>query len=341
MPQIIQYSLFDTNIVSPDYGDYDYLIRDNIKFIDLFAGIGGFRIALEKVGAKCVFSSEWDKYARQTYQANFNKIPFGDITKVAPVAIPDFDILCAGFPCQPFSSIGKREGFEHKTQGTLFYEIVKIINAKNPIAFILENVPGIINHDSGKTLKIILESLNQSNYDVFYQILDAAEYGVPQHRRRVYFVGLNRDYNSNGIQFSFPKGSKEKVGIGQYIESHAEKYCISQHLRKTYLFKKDDGRPQLVDPNSTICVKTLVSTYHKIQRLTGTFVKDGNTGIRLLSENECKAIMGFDQSFIIPVSRTQMYRQFGNSVAIPVIEAISEQLLKTIYSMNVIRKASI
>jgi len=337
--QIIQYSLFDNNIVSPNYGDRNYLIKDNLKFIDLFAGIGGFRIALEKVGARCVFSSEWDKYAKQTYQANFNEIPFDDITKVNLLGIPDFDILCGGFPCQPFSSIGKREGFEHKTQGTLFYEIVKIINAKKPIAFVLENVPGIINHDSGKTLKIILESLNQSNYDVFYQILDAAEYGVPQHRRRVYFVGLNRDYNYHGRQFSFPEGSKEKIGIGQYIESHPEKYCISQHLQKTYLFKKDDGRPQLIDRHSQICVKTLVSTYHKIQRLTGTFVKDGNTGIRLLSENECKAIMGFDQSFIIPVSRTQMYRQFGNSVAIPVIEAISEQLLKTIYSMNVILKA--
>ena len=336
MQQIIQYSLFDTNIVSSNYGDRSYLLKSNLRFIDLFAGIGGFRIALEKAGAKCVFSSEWDKYARQTYQANFNEIPFGDITKVDLLQIPDFDILCAGFPCQPFSSIGKREGFEHKTQGTLFYEIVKIINAKNPIAFILENVPGIINHDSGKTLKIILESLNQSNYDVFYEILDAAEYGVPQHRKRVYFVKLNRDYNSNAIQFIFPKAKNKKNSIGQYIESHSEKYCISQHLQKTYLFKKDDGRPQLIDRHSQICVKTLVSTYHKIQRLTGTFVKDRKTGIRLLSENECKAIMGFDQSFIIPVSRTQMYRQFGNSVAIPVIEAIAQQLLKTIYSMNVI-----
>ena len=327
-----------SSVISPNYGDREYVIKDRIKFIDLFAGIGGFRIALAKVGGKCVFSSEWDKYAQQTYQANFDETPFGDITTIALQNIPDFDILCAGFPCQPFSSIGKREGFEHKTQGTLFYEIVKILDAKKPISFLLENVPGIINHDAGKTIQIILESLNRINYDVFYQVLDAADYGVPQYRKRVYFVGLNRDYNSNAIEFSFPGGAQERAGIGQYIESHAEKYCISQHLQKTYLFKKDDGRPQLIDRNSTICVKTLVSTYHKIQRLTGTFVKDGKTGIRLLSENECKAIMGFERSFIIPVSRTQMYRQFGNSVAIPVIEAIAKELLKTIYSMNVITK---
>ncbi len=152
-------------------------------------------------------------------------------------------------------------------------------------------------------------------------------------------MGLNRDYNAHGVQFISPKAKNQKISIGQHIESHSEKYCISKHLQKTYLFKKDDGRPQLIDRYSQICVKTLVSTYHKIQRLTGTFVKDGKTGIRLLSENECKAIMGFDQNFIIPVSRTQMYRQFGNSVAIPVIEAISEQLMKTIYSMNVILKS--
>ena len=131
----------------------------------------------------------------------------------------------------------------------------------------------------------------------------------------------------------------DKVDIGQFIESHPEGYCISKHLQKTYLFKKDDGRPQLIDRNSKGCIKTLVSTYHKIQRLTGTFVKDGNTGIRLLSTNECKAIMGFPVDFIVPVSRTQMYRQFGNSVAIPVIEAIGNEMLKTIYSMNVITKA--
>lgn len=336
MPQIIQYSLFDNNTAIPKYANFDYSITKQIKFIDLFAGIGGIRIALEKVGAKCVFSSEWDKYARQTYEANFNEIPHGDIKEIATNLIPNFDILCAGFPCQPFSSIGKREGFEHPTQGTLFYEILRILEAKHPISFLLENVPGLINHDSGKTFQIILESLNDLNYDVFYQVLDAANYGIPQHRKRIYFIGFNRRYTSNLVNFSFPQKYTTRVDIGQFIESHPEGYCISQHLQKAYLFKKDDGKPQVVDKSSKGCVKTLVSTYHKIQRLTGTFVKDGNTGIRLLSHNECKAIMGFPQDFIIPVSRTQMYRQLGNSVAIPVVEIIAKEMMKTIHSMNII-----
>lgn len=336
MQQIVQYTLFDSNLIAPVYGNRDYLIKGDLKFIDLFAGIGGFRIALERIGAKCVFSSEWDKYAVQTYLANFGEQPFGDISKISTSQIPNHDILCAGFPCQPFSSIGKREGFKHKTQGTLFYEIIKILQDKKPIAFILENVPGIVNHNGGKTLETILESLNQINYDVSYQLLNAANYGIPQHRNRIYFVGLNRNYNSNAINYAFPKGKKDRVEIGQYIESHYNKYCISQHLQQTYLFKKDDGRPQLIDRNSDICVKTLVSTYHKIQRLTGTFVKDGKTGIRLLSENECKAIMGFDKDFIIPVSRTQMYRQFGNSVAVPVVTEIARNLVEKIKKMNAV-----
>lgn len=302
-----------------------------MKFIDLFAGIGGIRIAFEKMGSKCVFSAEWDKYAQKTYEANFHEVPHGDITKIDSKVIPDFDILCGGFPCQPFSSIGKRQGFEHQTQGTLFYEIVRILDCKKPITFFLENVEGLIYHDNGKTLQVILESLDSLNYQVFYQVLDAASFGVPQHRKRIYLVGFNRNYCHQPIEFNFPHGKKERTDIGQFIETHEDGYCISKHLQKTYLFKKDDGRPQLIDRNSKGCVKTLVSTYHKIQRLTGTFVKDGKTGIRLLSENECKAIMGFDRDFIIPVSRTQMYRQFGNSVAIPVVTAIAQEIKKTIY----------
>lgn len=336
MQQFVQLSLFDNNIRSHQYKHCEYRLYNQLKFIDLFAGIGGIRIALEKDNCKCVFSSEWDKYAQKTYQANFGEVPYGDIKKVNLDAIPDFDILCAGFPCQPFSSIGKREGFSHENQGTLFYDIVKILSYKNPIAFLLENVEGILNHNNGKTLEIILQSLNDLNFEVFYQVLDAANYGVPQHRKRVYFIGFNRKFASKPIKFEFPNGKKDKCDIGQFIESQPDRYCISKHLQKSYLFKKNDGKPQLVDRNSKGCVKTLVSTYHKIQRLTGTFVKDGNTGIRLLSENECKALMGFDLNFIVPVSRTQMYRQFGNSVAIPVVTAIAAEIKKTIYSMNVI-----
>ena len=332
MVQVLQYKLFDDNWNNAKYGDRNYQIGKQLKFIDLFAGIGGIRTAFEKIGAKCVFSSEWDRYAQKTYAANFGEVPHGDITQIEADSIDDFDILCGGFPCQPFSSIGKREGFHHDTQGTLFYEIVRILKAKKPIAFLLENVPGIVNHDRGQTLKTILRTLDELNYEVFTEVLDAANFGIPQHRKRIYFVGFNRDYNAQNIEFQFPRKNKKLSDIGQFIESHQDGYCISKHLQKTYLFKKDDGRPQIINRNSKGCVKTLVSTYHKIQRLTGTFVKDGKTGIRLLSENECKAIMGFDRDFIVPVSRTQMYRQFGNSVAIPVVKAIAVEIKKAIYS---------
>jgi DNA (cytosine-5)-methyltransferase 1 len=154
---------------------------------------------------------------------------------------------------------------------------------------------------------------------------------VPQSRTRIYIVGFSKEVASrDGFEFKWPKKSNSVVGVGQFVEQHAEGYSISKHLQKKYIFKKEDGRPQIIDSKSDFPVKTLVSTYHKIQRLTGTFVKDGSTGLRLLSENECKAIMGFPVEFKIPVSRTQMYRQMGNSVAIPVIEKIAKQIVSTL-----------
>ena len=309
-----------------------YVIKNKIKFIDLFAGIGGMRIAFESDISQCIFSSEWDKYARKTYEKNFGEMPYGDINSIAINDIPNHDILLAGFPCQPFSNIGKREGFLHKTQGTLFYTIAKILQVKKPFCFLLENVPGLVTHNQGKTFSIILETLDSLNYDVRYTILDAAQFNLPQVRARIYLVGFQRDYLNSRVEFNFPLGQENEVYIDRFIETNVSGYSISKHLQKTYLFKKDDGKPQIIDRNSKIKVKTLVSTYHKIQRLTGTFVKDGETGIRLLSEAECKAIMGFEDNFLFPVSRTQMYRQIGNSVAIPVIRAIAKEIYKAIHS---------
>lgn len=308
------------------------MTKDKFKFIDLFAGIGGMRIAFERNGCECVFSSEWDKYSQQTYAENFGEVPHGDITQIDEKHIPNHNILIGGFPCQPFSTIGRREGFGHATQGTLFFDIVRIIKEKTPEAFLLENVAGLVNHDEGKTFQLIKDTLrNELDYWIDFKILDSAEYGVPQHRRRIYIVGFNREIsNQNDFAFSWPKKIKEKVGIGSFIETHETGYTISQHLQNSYIYKKDDGRPQVVDKNSNIQVKTLVSTYHKIQRLTGTFVKDGKTGLRLLSENECKAIMGFPKEFKFPVSRTQMYRQMGNSVAIPVVQKIAKEMTKVL-----------
>jgi DNA (cytosine-5)-methyltransferase 1 len=297
------------------------------KFIDLFAGIGGIRLAFEKNGGKCVFTSEWDPFAQRTYKANFGEMPLGDITKVSEKEIPKFDILTAGFPCQPFSSIGKREGFKHKTQGTLFYDVARILEFHRPKAFLLENVAGLLTHDSGRTMTTILSVLDELNYAIEYKVLNSADFGVPQKRERIYIVGFNnKKVRPNA--FIFPRANSKKVGIGKFVESGRDDLSISKHLQKVYIYKIEDGRPEIIDPSSDFQVKTLVASYHKIQRLTGTFVKDGPTGLRLLSENECKAIMGFPKSFIIPVSRTQMYRQFGNSVAVPVVTSVAKAMMK-------------
>lgn len=199
-------------------------------FADLFAGIGGFRLALESIGGKCVFASEWDKYAQMTYKANFGDIPYGDITQICPSSIPDIDILTAGFPCQPFSSIGKREGFDHPSQGTLFYDVVKILKKKRPKAFILENVEGLVTHDYGRTLNIILDTLSVSvngqylsfsqsdvRYHVFWSILDAQDYGVPQVRRRIFIVGISEDVAREIPNFKFPLPIKNKEYIGTLL----------------------------------------------------------------------------------------------------------------------------
>jgi DNA (cytosine-5)-methyltransferase 1 len=303
-------------------------VQHGFKFIDLFAGIGGTRIGFESAGGQCVFSSEWDVAAQKTYEANFGEVPAGDITKISTSDIPDFDVLLGGFPCQPFSSIGQRKGFEHKTQGTLFYDVARIIKDKRPKAFLLENVQGLLTHDKGRTLSTILEVLAELDYDVQYRLINAADFGVPQMRRRVYIVGIDRHINRiDPSTFVFPEGVPGKhVNIGDYVESGVEGYSISKKLQKNYLFKLNDGRPKVLTKDSEGPAKTLVASYHKIQRLTGTFVKDGPTGLRLLTENECKSLMGFPRNFKVPVSRTQMYRQFGNSVVIPVVSAIAVSL---------------
>lgn len=298
-------------------------------FIDLFAGIGGMRLAFESVGGTCVFSSEWDTHAAATYKENFHEEPKGDIKGISENEVPNFDVLLAGFPCQPFSSIGKREGFLHKTQGTLFQDVLRFVMAKTPKAFLLENVKGLVTHDEGRTIGLIIESLQAAGYDLHLRILDAAEYKVPQNRERIYIVGFRSDVEKSK-DFLWPKISSEKVGIGQFIETGVTDRSISHHLQKSYIYKVDDGRPQVVDPSSDIQVKTLVASYHKVQRLSGTFVKDGPTGLRLLTVSECKAIMGFPKDFKVPVSRTQAFRQFGNSVAVPVVKALAREIVEVL-----------
>ena len=183
----------------------------------------------------------------------------------------------------------------------------------------------MVTHDRGNTFKVILKSLEEElGYNVFYDILDAQNFGLPQRRERIVIVGFHPDLNV-GL-FSLPKGDNNKVGVGPFLEQNPDGYTISRHLQESYLFKKEDGRPQIIDSNSDIQVNTLVASYHKIQRLTGTFVRGGETGLRLYSELECKRLMGFPDDFKVPVSRTQMYRQFGNSVAVPMIKAVASSM---------------
>lgn len=305
------------------------------KFIDLFAGVGGMRLGFESAGGNCVFSSEWDSHCQKTYTANFGETPHGDITQIDASEIPKFDVLVAGFPCQPFSSIGKRQGFDHPTQGTLFYDVVRIMEAKRNKAFLLENVAGLRTHDGGRTLSLIEETLTDLDYKFDFKVLDASRFGVPQYRERIYIVGHRARSGKGGrVEFDWPVGTSRQTSIGKFVETNVTGHSISRHLQNVYMFKQNDGRPQIIDPDSDFPVKTLVASYHKIQRLTGTFVRDGETGLRLLTANECKAIMGFPKSFKIPVSRTQMYRQMGNSVAVPVIRKLAKWMIHDLNVLN-------
>lgn len=300
--------------------------NNELTFIDLFAGIGGIREGFESSRTKCVFSSEWDKYAQKTYQANYGDLPYGDITQINAKDIPNHDILLAGFPCQPFSTIGKRQGFEHATQGTLFFDVLRILKYHMPKMFLLENVQGLLTIQNGETFKIILNCLSEAGYDVYHELMNAKDFGLPQTRKRVIIVGFRKDLNIK--DFEFPKSAGKTTYINEILEDNPSGYSISKHLQQSYLFKKDDGRPQIVDKSSEIQIKTFCASYHKIQRLTGTFVKGGETGLRLLSELECKRLMGFPDDFKFPVSRTQMYRQIGNSVCVPMIRAVAKKMLQ-------------
>ena len=301
-----------------------------LTFIDLFAGIGGIRQGFEDQNTKCVFSSEWDKFSAKTYEANYGEAPYGDITQINEKDIPKHDVLLAGFPCQPFSNIGKRQGFGHETQGTLFFDVLRILRYHMPKMFLLENVPGLLTIQKGETFRVILENLEDLGYTVFYDVLDAQNFGLPQVRKRVVIVGFHPDLNISS--FAFPQGSNEvRVPVSSILEKKPKGYDISEHLQQYYLFKKDDGKPQVIDNTSDIQVKTLVASYHKIQRLTGTFIKEGDTGLRLFSELECKRLMGFPDDFLIPVSRTQMYRQMGNSVAVPMIKEVADAMKEELF----------
>ena len=316
-----------------------------LKFIDLFSGIGGFRIALEGVGGECVFSSEWDKYARQTYQTNFGDLPAGDINEVNPAAIPDFDILCAGFPCQPFSlagvskknSLGREHGFRDKTQGTLFFKIAEIIEARRPNAFLLENVKNLKSHDKGNTFRVIKATLEELGYSFFTSILDARYY-VPQHRERIYIVGFDRKVFGDFPDFQFPVPENETgPTLGGILEKRVDsKYVISDKLWQWFQDYAAKHREKgngfgygLVDKNSV--ARTLSARYYKDG--SEILLKRSGGNPRRLTPRECARLMGYPDDFKIPVSDTQAYKQFGNSVVPLLVSDIAREISRTFASL--------
>lgn len=325
-------------LAEPRSVEYSVAATEPPRFIDLFCGIGGFRIAFERAGCKCVFSSDWDKFSQQTYAANFGESPHGDIHDVVVEEIPQFDILCGGFPCQPFSiagvskknSLGRKHGFEDERQGNLFFEIANIIDHHRPTAFVLENVKNLKTHDKGRTFKIIADTLTRTlGYQLYYKVIDARGV-VPQHRERIFLVGFREPR-----YFSFPEFPSEGPKLNSILESEApEKYTLTDHLW-TYLQNyarkhKSAGNGfgfGLVGKNDV--ARTLSARYHKDG--SEILINQGmNSNPRRLTPRECARLMGFPENFKIPVSDTQSYRQFGNSVVVPVIERIAEQVVKVL-----------
>lgn len=318
--------------------------RPKFTFIDLFAGMGGFRLAMQAQGGKCIFSSEWNQYAQKTYLANFGDMPFGDITKEeTKYYIPDnFDVLCAGFPCQPFSiagvskkkSLGRETGFKDKTQGTLFFDVADIINRHRPKAFFLENVKNLVSHDKGRTFRVITETLEELDYSIHYQVLDGKSF-VPQHRERIMIVGFDRKVYGGNEEFVFPLLGEPINCVGDILEKDVPaKYTLSDKLwgyLQGYAQKhKEKGNGfgyGLVDLNGI--TRTLSARYYKDG--SEILIPQGDdVNPRRLTPRECARLMGYPDEYIInAVSEVQAYRQCGNSVIVPLITAVAEQLVKT------------
>jgi len=310
------------------------------KFIDLFAGIGGTRIAFERVGGKCVFTSEWDKHSKRTYYVNFGEMPNGDIRVIDENKIPDHDILLAGFPCQPFSiagvsknkSLGRKHGFEHQRQGNLFFELARIFMAKRPRAFLLENVKNLKSHDKGNTFKVIKDTLERLGYKLSIEIRDAKHY-VPQHRERIFIVGFRKDIYSD-IDFRFPAIPLKTKGIADILEEKVEdKYTLTdglwrylQNYAKKHKAKGNGFGFGLIDPYKDTITRTLSARYYKDG--SEILIKQRGKNPRRLTPRECARLMGFEDTFKIPVSDTQAYRQFGNALCVPLVSSIARQMIK-------------
>lgn len=344
--EALQFGIFDTFDIP-----FPPIDKPKFEFIDLFAGIGGFRLALQNLGGECVFTSEWDKDAKRTYKANFGETPFGDITKEETKKyIPDgFDLLCAGFPCQAFSIAGKRGGFED-TRGTLFFDVAEIIKRKQPKAIFLENVKGLRNHNGGKTLATILNVLrNDLGYFVPEpQIINAKDFGVPQNRERIYIVGF---HPSTGIsEFNYPRPINKKVAFGDIKEKEvpATKYFLSTQYLQTlkthkqrhegkgngfgYAIIPDDGISNAIvvggmGRERNLVIDKRITDFTPTTKIKGEVNREG---IRKMTPREWARLQGFPDDYVIPVADASAYKQFGNSVAVPAIQATANEILKLI-----------
>jgi DNA (cytosine-5)-methyltransferase 1 len=325
----------------------------SFTFIDLFSGIGGFRIAFQNLGGKCIFSSEIDRYSRQTYQANFGDIPEGDITLIPANQIPDHDILTGGFPCQAFSIAGRKEGFED-SRGTLFFEIARIIKEKKPKAFFLENVKGLISHDRGKTINTILNVLrNDLNYFVPNpQIINAKDFGVPQNRERVFIIGFRDDLAIDSFEYPNPTVPTPKFVDVKEENPVSVKYYLSNRYLDTLIAHKqrhkdkgngfgysiiaDDSIANSIviggmGKERNLIIDKRITDFTPVTKIKGDVNREG---IRRMTPREWARLQGFPESFKIEVSDAQAYKQFANSVAIPAIESTGYKIIELLHNHN-------
>lgn len=317
--------------------DINEKILRGYKFIDLFAGLGGFRIALESLGANCVYSNEWDKYAQKVYSDNFGEVPEGDITQVDEKTIPEHDILCAGFPCQAFSISGKQLGFED-SRGTLFFDVARIVKEKKPKVVFMENVKNFATHDSGRTLEIVKSSMEELGYTFNQRVLNAVDYGIPQKRERIYMVCFRKDLNY--LDFKFPRPFELTNHVEDFLlndESLVESLYIDRS--DTYYNGVEDveyknksirlgivnkgGQGERIYSTKGIAI-TLSANGGGVFSKTGGYLVNGRP--RKLHPRECARIMGFPDSYKIASSNSQAYKQFGNSVVIDVLQLIGIQI---------------
>jgi DNA (cytosine-5)-methyltransferase 1 len=351
------------NLISEQYEPYyttkDFRFDDvpypppvtwDFTFIDLFAGIGGFRLAFQKAGGKCVFTSEWDKYAKQTYEANFGEIPYGDIRKISKSEIPDHDVLCAGFPCQPFSlagvskknSLGRKHGFEDETQGTLFFEIKEILRIKRPKAFILENVKNLLSHDGGRTFEVIRHALEeQLKYTITWKIVDGANW-VPQHRERLFIIGFDPyQISINKEDIYIPEAPPDNYvypELKSIIKKNVDGHTLGPGTWATLLRHKayhaehgngfGYGIHHMPIKKGEV-TRTISARYHKDG--AEILVEQKDERPRRLTVIEAMQLQGYDPNkFVFPVSNTQAYKQIGNSVVVPAIEETAKKIVNVL-----------